>query len=292
MSIIKSFSVGDGDMFFIKHGSDNFSIIDCCLSDDNKRDIVNEIKREKRGKNITRFISTHPDTDHFQGLVYLDDEIEILNFYCVENEATKEDGTDDFNRYCELRDSDKAFKLYRGCSRKWMNLTDEKRGNSGINILWPKTNNKHYKSALEKAKDGENSNNISIIVKYSVGEGVNMLWMGDLEKGFMENIKNEVTLPTIDILFAPHHGRKSGRIPKDWLNKMAPKIIVIGEADSEYLDYYDGYDTITQNSTGDITFECVSSKVHIYVSSDTYSVDFLDNEYKGKFDNYLGTLNS
>lgn len=28
MSIIKSFSVGDGDMFYIDHNSDNFSIID------------------------------------------------------------------------------------------------------------------------------------------------------------------------------------------------------------------------------------------------------------------------
>ena len=27
MSIIKSFSVGDGDMFYIDHNSDNFSII-------------------------------------------------------------------------------------------------------------------------------------------------------------------------------------------------------------------------------------------------------------------------
>jgi len=37
MSKVKSFSVGDGDMFYIKHGSDNFTTIDCCLSDDNKK---------------------------------------------------------------------------------------------------------------------------------------------------------------------------------------------------------------------------------------------------------------
>jgi hypothetical protein len=30
MSIVKSFSVGDGDMFYIKHNSDNFTTIDCC----------------------------------------------------------------------------------------------------------------------------------------------------------------------------------------------------------------------------------------------------------------------
>ena len=29
MSIIKSFSVGEGDMFYIQHNSDNFTVIDC-----------------------------------------------------------------------------------------------------------------------------------------------------------------------------------------------------------------------------------------------------------------------
>ena len=64
MSIIKSFSVGEGDMFYIKHNSSNFSIIDCCLDDDNKNEIVDEIISEFLGKDIIRFISTHPDQDH------------------------------------------------------------------------------------------------------------------------------------------------------------------------------------------------------------------------------------
>ena len=58
MSIIKSLSVGNGDMFYIKHGSDNFSIIDCSLNETNKTRIVNEIITESKGKGITRFIST------------------------------------------------------------------------------------------------------------------------------------------------------------------------------------------------------------------------------------------
>ena len=35
MSVIKSFAVGNGDMFYIIHGSDNFTVIDCDLSDQN-----------------------------------------------------------------------------------------------------------------------------------------------------------------------------------------------------------------------------------------------------------------
>lgn len=291
MSIVKSFSVGDGDMFYIKHGSDNFSIIDCCMSDDEREAIVSELKRERAGKQITRFIFTHPDNDHIQGLEYLDDELKILNFYCVKNEASKDDDTDDFDRYCELRDSDKAFYLYAGCSRKWMNQTDDERSSSGISILWPKTANQFYKTALKEAADGKSPNNISPIVKYSLKDSATILWMGDLETEFMENIEDDLSLPAVDILFAPHHGRDSGKVPQSLIDNMSPKIIIIGEAPAENLNYYRGYDTITQNSAGDITFEPDDSFVHIYVSSDSYEVGFLKNHSRSdKYGNYIGTL--
>ena len=45
MSVVKSFSVGDGDMFYIDHNSDNFTTIDCCYSDeDNKETNFEEMK--------------------------------------------------------------------------------------------------------------------------------------------------------------------------------------------------------------------------------------------------------
>jgi hypothetical protein len=94
----------------------------------------------------------------------------------------------------------------------------------------------------------------------------------------------------VDILFAPHHGRDSGKIPEPLLEKLNPKIIVIGEAPSEHLNYYDGYNTITQNTAGDIHFECNERKVHIFTSN-KYEVYFLDDEeqnLKGFY--YIGTL--
>jgi beta-lactamase superfamily II metal-dependent hydrolase len=68
MSKIKSLSVGNGDMFYIRHGSDNFTMIDCSLSANNRQRVVDELERERRGKGIARFISTHPDQDHIGGL--------------------------------------------------------------------------------------------------------------------------------------------------------------------------------------------------------------------------------
>lgn len=296
MSIVKSLSVGDGDMFYIKHISDNFTIIDCCISDEDRELIINEIKSEKDGKTIVRFISTHPDEDHLRGLDYLDDQIKILNFYCVKNEAMKKEVTPDFEeafkRYCELRnDSKKAFYLEKGCSRRWMNIGNEERGGAGLDILWPDVNNKKYLEELNKADSGESFNNISIILKYELQEGAKILWMGDLETDFMEKIIENIKFPNIDILFAPHHGRDTGKVPEKWLTQMNPKIIIIGEAPSEDLNYYQGYNVITQNSAHDITFDCISKKVHIHVSNNEYSVDFLDNENISSNQNYIGTLN-
>lgn len=292
MVIIKSFSVGEGDMFYIKHGSDNFSVIDCCLSDENREGIVDEILEESKSKGIIRFISTHPDDDHIRGLEYLDNQLHILNFYCVNNQTTKKDETDDFKRYCALRDdSKKSFYIQKGCNRKWMNIGDDDRGGAGINILWPDISNEDFNDALNKVKNGESPNNISPIIKYSLDNGVTVLWMGDMEDDFMEKIKDELELPKADIIFAPHHGRKSGKIPNDVLKCINPKIVIIGEAPSEDINYYGNYKTITQNSAGDIIFECVTGKVHIYVSNREYKVDFLDNEGTNNFNYYIGTLN-
>ena len=111
MSIVKSFSVGYGDMFYIKHGSDNFTTIDCFINDDDEEEVIDEIKRESKDKKITRFISTHPDDDHIKGLKTFKEKVGIVNFYCVENKATKEDKTEDFIEYCNLRDENKSFYI-------------------------------------------------------------------------------------------------------------------------------------------------------------------------------------
>ena len=153
------------------------------------------------------------------------------------------------------------------------------------------TDNFGIAEALRKAKEGKSFNNISPIVTYSLNEGPTILWMGDLETDFMENIKDELTMEPADILFAPHHGRGSGKVPQDWLDSINPRLVIIGEAPAEELNYYDDYETITQNTAGNITQECCSGKAHIYVSNPNYSVDFLYNERRNNtYGKYIGTL--
>lgn len=293
MSIVKSFSVGNGDMFYIDHNSDNFTIIDCFLTEENYKNIIDEIISKSKNKGITRFISTHPDEDHIRGLSFLDKELNILNFYCVENEASKDEKTTDFIKYCELRDDPKKpFYIYKGCSRKWMNIGNTERGTSGINVLWPVTDNDYYQTVLEGANNGGSPNNLSPIIKYKRKNSATFLWLGDLEKDFMNKIKDDVSLEPANILFAPHHGRKSGTIPDKWLNEINPDIIVVGEAPSEDLNYYQNYNTITQNTAGHIEFECLDGEINIYVSNINYSVDFLQFNFLRNFNSYyIGTIN-
>lgn len=290
MSIVKSISVGNGDMFYIKHDSDNFTIIDCCINDVEDDKIINQLINESNGKGIKRFISTHPDDDHIRGLAYLDQKINILNFYCVKNEATKKLINYDFKKYCDLRDSNKVFFIEKAIQRKWMNLDDSVRGSANIEILWPLVSNEFYINALSSAKNGDSPNNISPIITFSDKSGGKFMWMGDLETEFLVQIEPDLDIPKIDILFAPHHGRDSGKIPEEYLQILEPKIIIIGEAPSEHINYYSNYNTITQNSAGDIIFSINNGVIDIYVSNKNYSVNFLENKNKSEFENYIGSV--
>jgi beta-lactamase superfamily II metal-dependent hydrolase len=74
MALVKAFAVGEGDTTYIVHGSDNFTLIDCCIKEYNKDIILEELKNVSANKGIHRFISTHPDEDHFGGIEYFDDQ--------------------------------------------------------------------------------------------------------------------------------------------------------------------------------------------------------------------------
>lgn len=304
MSIIKSFFVGKGDMFYINHNSDNLSIIDCYLLSDSlpenrPQEIIDEIKKIKKSKTITRFISTHPDKDHYGGLDDLDDALGIINFYCVKNKATKSDTSKSFERYCMLRDSDKAFYIEKGSTRKWMNENGEgdsgiDYGSSGINILWPDPSDENFKEELKEASKGGECNNISPIITYSANNHTTATWMGDLENEFMEKIKDKVSLPKTNILFAPHHGRSTSKVPSEWIEALDPDIIVMGNCESKHSDYssYSKYNKIRQNSAKDITFEILKNEIHVYCSNENYEIDFLDKRPDKTYNKtYKGTLN-
>lgn len=276
MSIVKSYSFPDGeirgDMYYIKHGTNNFTVIDCYLKDGNDRnarreEIISEIKYESSGRTC-RFISTHPDNDHIAGIEYLDDNWEILNFYAVDNRRPVDRNDSSLSRYHWLM-ANKNFPIKRGIKRAWLNDSNDENNSSGINFLWPDLNNEKFKRALELVSKGEKINNICPIFTYSINNGATYMWMGDLEtdmqQAYYDEYKNYIH--QVDILFQPHHGRKTGSIPDDLLKALNPKLIIIGNAPSEHIDYGDSRETITQNTAGDIYFENDGSEVHVYTKN-------------------------
>lgn len=187
----------------------------------------------------------------------------------------------------------KASNLKKGCKRKWMNESDNERDGAGLYCLWPITDNDLYKEALETAADGGSPNNISPAIKYLVGK-FSFLWMGDMETDMQEEFDKKVTNTHKTIVFAPHHGRKSGHIPSSLMDKLTPKLVIVGEAPSDELDYYSEYDTITQNTAGDILFETNGDYLDVFVSESGYTKTdgMVQNTNHGKHDGmkYLGSV--
>ena len=54
MSVVISYAVGNGDMFAIQHGSDNFTIIDCSMSEDDREWILEDLNKRRKGKDEQR----------------------------------------------------------------------------------------------------------------------------------------------------------------------------------------------------------------------------------------------
>lgn len=276
MSIVKSYSFPEGnirgDMYYIKHDSNNFTVIDCYLKDGNGRnarkdEIISEINKESAGR-ICRFISTHLDNDHIAGIEHLDNNWKITNFYAVENNRPADDSDNSLTRYHWLL-TNKNYAIHRGIKRAWLNNSKNDTGSSEINFQWPDLNNEIFKQALKHVSEGKDMNNICPIFTYSIKNGATYMWMGDLETDMQQAYYDEyhTDIPTIDILFQPHHGRKSGKVPNDLLEALNPKLIIIGNAPAEHIDYGHSRQTITQNTAGDIRFENEKNEVHIYTKN-------------------------
>lgn len=281
--IVKSFTFPDGDIrgdtFYIKHLSDNFTLIDCYLKDGEDRscrrdEIISEIKQESAGR-VCRFISTHPDNDHILGIEMLERQWPIKNFYSVSNNIPDDEDDASMSRYNSLKHNQDC-PIEKGIERAWMNKGKDEVGSSGISFLWPELSNQKYTEALDRvAHPGKDEspkpNNISCVIKYSIKNGASYLWLGDMEtdmqQEFFEKCKKDIT--PVDILFHPHHGRESSKPPAELLDAIAPQIIVIGNAPDQYLNRDNSQKTITQNRAGDIVFKNDTSRgyVHVFTSN-------------------------
>lgn len=280
-ALVRSWSVGVGDMFYI-YDVDNggkLTVVDCCLTSDCKEEILQEIK-DKEAR--FRFISTHPDGDHISGLSEISTKIRA--FWSVANAITETNPSDDLKTYCKLRNDKLTITAGSSIALDGKSI--------GIDFLWPDEANADFKAALKLAEsDPEKYNNISPIFTYTHADGAKFMWMGDLSSTFLEKIKDNVLWPHVTVLFAPHHGRD--RVPTTILEMLCPKVIVIGEAQKDDLEYYKKYTEICQNTAKDILFECEGSSLHLYfsgVASAKVKGAVVQDKSRTQYSRYVGTI--
>jgi len=259
MGVIHFLNVKEGDCTWIKHDSGRNTVIDVSNGNaiiketemafasgnhNQKNHPVNPVEYLKGFdvKSIFRFVLTHPDMDHMDGLKVLFEEFEVCNFWDTDNNKEMDENSDwgrynqeDWDFYQKMRKSHtdpKALKLYSGSTGSYYNEDQNgSAGGDGIYILSP------TEELVKIANETGDYNDCSYVLLYK-SHGKKIIFAGDsAEKTWehiLENHKEEVT--NVDLLVAPHHGRKSGG-NNDYLDILNPKLTLFGNAKSEDLDY-------------------------------------------------------
>lgn len=229
---------------------------------------------------IFRFIITHPDMDHLDGLKDLFDSVNINCFWDTDNEKVianfKGGGynKEDWEFYLDLREgrfrSDVRRTFYAGNS--W-NYFDQDR----LQILAPTS------ELVNEANLTDDYNDCSYVLLYTQPKAKGGFWKilfaGDSHDNTWEHIlKNyKADVSDVDILFAPHHGRDSDR-SYEFLDTLKPRITLFGNASSKHLAY-DCYPEIriTNNQAGYIILDIKDEHLGVYVKNYEFARDFRSN---------------
>ena len=302
MTRIHFLNVKDGDCSIIWHNSGRISVIDVCcarksLNEQGSEECLSENSNAAKGnfnqkahpenpidylkelgvKQIFRYIQTHPDMDHMDGIKDLFEEFEVLNFWDIENDKDPNDfengkyREEDWNYYKERKSKEKPKTLYYHSGDVNQYYNDD-----GISILAPS------KELCAEALKSKNYNDASYVLLLRAG-GRKVIFAGDSGEKTWNYIleKHNSEVSNVDLLIAPHHGRKSGGNDK-YLDVLKPKLTLFGNAPSEDLDYASCSNRklchITNNQAGNVVVEISSSGMKVYVSNESFAKKCRKNE--------------
>ncbi|WP_297236121.1 ComEC/Rec2 family competence protein [uncultured Flavonifractor sp.] len=310
MGIIHFLNVNEGDCTWIQHPSGHNTILDISAANgsaafesfsgnhNQKNYPVNPIEYLKsfNVSTIFRFILTHPDMDHMDGIKSLFDSFDVLNFWDTANNRTMDASSnwgkynkEDWDFYQQVRtkaQDPKVLHIYAGSRGKYYNQDED--GNSGADglyILAP------TQDLVDSANSCREYNDCSYVILYK-SNNKKIVFAGDsAEKTWdyiLEHHKEDVA--DVDILVAPHHGRKTGG-NDDYLDTLKPKLTLFGNAKSKYLDYSSwirkGLDHITNNQANCIIMNTFGKNgIDVFVTYKTFAIErnpntFYDSQFKG-----------
>lgn len=318
MAKIHFLNVDEGDCSIIQHDNGNVTMIDICcgniieqqpaivtFSNESVNSVTgnfnmkayptNPVEYIKRWRisSIFRYIQTHPDMDHMDGLKNLADSKPILNFWDTEN--TKEQSFDehgncgrykkeDWDCYQRLRksaDKPKSLVYYDGSVAKYFAEDDTGvLADDFLKILSP------TKELIKEANTAGDWNDSSYVILYCI-QGRKILFCGDAGMDTITHLieKHNADISDLDVLIAPHHGRDSDK-DFSFLDVMKPKLTLVGNAKCDHLAY-DKWDSrglmhIQNNQGGNILIDIYNNgEMHVCCSNkryaDAYNVTHFNN---------------
>jgi competence protein ComEC len=332
MAQIHFLNVGDGDCTWIRHSNEANTIIDVCLAKSDNlikaQDAVTEMFStiakpntirgnynqaansenpiqylQKFGTNsVFRFILSHPDMDHMDGIEDFFKTFHPINFWDTKNNKVKPDfgesskySEKDWDFYQSIKDSESSPKylyLYDGSKGKYYNQNEDgTNGGNGLFVLSPTP------QLIKEANNNGDYNDCSYVILYRIGK-FKVLFCGDASnKTFEHLLANHLTdISDVDLLIAPHHGRK-GNIDFSFLDVMRPTMTFFGNANSEHLAYQEWsgrkLEKITNNQAGSliVTFES-NDGMSIYARHEAFARNYrVDTHRNIKLDAwYLKTI--
>lgn len=307
MGIVHFLNVKEGDCHIIRHPSGHTTVIDVCNAYTDKEShlvegttfvakslgVSGNFNQKKNPENpvsylnnigvnsIFRFILTHPDMDHMDGIKALFNQFGPTNFWDTENQKEIENfkkmyNQDDWDFYrdirnCDPNDDPKRLTLYSGARGKYFNQNeDESSGGDGLHILSP------TKELLNKCNEEDNWNDASYVILYRTNQGRRFLFTGDAHDDTWEHLleNHAADIEDVDVLIAPHHGRDSGA-DFSFLDTVRPKLTLFGNASSKHLAY-DKWQSrnlryITNNQAGTVILDPDKDDFEVYVTCQSFA---------------------
>lgn len=315
-------NVGQGDCTWIKHADGKNTVIDVCngnaVLQKSAADAyvaaayeISEVRKGLRGNfrqkddpvnpidylksfgvtSIFRFIASHPDMDHLDGLKALFDEFGPINFWDTDNrkEITGFDTgrflEDDWTFYKGLRDGSSStgtrrLTLHSGARGAYYNQSEDgSSGGNGIFVLSP------TETLVASANENDDFNDCSYVLLYRTGSKKIVIG-GDSHDASWEHIleTHASAVTDVDLLIAPHHGRDSDR-SYDFLDILRPKLTFFGVARSEHLGYSAwrnrDLEVMTNNQGNCFVLDIGQSDAGVYCTYETFAQTYCRESFGG-----------
>lgn len=308
MAEIHIVNVAPGDCTIIRHNSGRCTVMDICCGNSEAAvkpfgllQALEAMATNKPGGNfhmceytsnpikymqgigvdrVHRFILSHPDMDHMDGLKRLYEEIGINNFWDTGYRRTnsKPKFGDGYNRY---KEEDWLFyeelieggvpgvtSLTKLAGARFAKANMPEEGHDGLYILAPN------EDSLIDPDEHDDINESSYIIQYSSSAG-NIILPGDAhDESWKSVLSNRRLADNCAFLLAPHHGRDSRR-SYEFLDHLKPKLTVLGCSPSKHLAYdewrHRDLEFITSNQAGNIVLELGVGLYNVYIENRNYA---------------------